>query len=129
MTQHSKNSSHPYSHLSDQNVVEAFAWPKDSNQIPALRIQNVALHERRDIADGLMSDMIFKLRVNQLVTTLHKQGLDHEANVMLGVLESLVIAGEIPFTDFIQRVQNLFPHVFDEIDPQLRENLLRMLAD
>lgn len=76
-----------------------------------------------------MSDVIFKLRVNQLVTTLRKtQQLDAESNTMLNVLESLVVAGEIPFTDFMQRVQNLFPHVFDQIDAQLRDNLLRMLT-
>jgi hypothetical protein len=79
--------------------------------------------------DNLMSDMIFKLRVNQLVTTLSSQGLDTESKAMLNLLETLVIAGEIEFTDFMQRVQNLFPHVFDQIDAGLRENLLRMLKD
>lgn len=75
-----------------------------------------------------MSDVIFKLRVNQLVTTLRTRPLDGESSTMLGVLESLVIAGEIPFDDFMQRVQNLFPHVFDEIDADLREKLFAMLA-
>lgn len=76
-----------------------------------------------------MSDMILKLRVNQLVTTLRAQKIEGDANTMLTILESLVVAGEIPFPDFMQRVQNLFPHVFDEIDPQLRDNLMRMLRD
>lgn len=81
-------------------------------------------------ADGLMSDVIFKLRVNQLVSTLRAtEQINGEACTMLTVLESLVVAGEISFNDFMQRVQNLFPHVFDEIDPELRDNLLRMLAD
>lgn len=83
----------------------------------------------KDGADALMSDMIFKLRVNQLVTTLRAQPLESEANTMLGMLESLVIAGEIPFADFMQRVQNLFPDVFDQIDPALCEKLLSMLND
>ena len=73
--------------------------------------------------------MIFKFRVNQLAVTLRTQGLDEESKTMLNVLESLVIAGEIPFSDFMQRVQNLFPHVFDQIDANLRDNLLKMLSD
>lgn len=85
---------------------------------------------RVEDADTLMSDVIFKLRVNQLVTTLRAaHPIDGEACTMLRTLESLVIAGEIEFGDFMQRVQNLFPHVFDEIEPELRDNLLRMLKD
>lgn len=76
-----------------------------------------------------MLDVIFKLRVNQLTTTMRMQGLDAESGNMLYMLESLVIAGEIPFADFMQRVQNLFPHLFDRIDARLRDNLLRMLSD
>ena len=77
-----------------------------------------------------MSDVIFKLRVNQLVTTLRAaHPIEGEACTMLRTLESLVIAGEIAFPDFMQRVQNLFPHVFDDIEPELLENLLRMLVD
>ncbi len=114
----------------DRYEPAVFVWPKDAAQIPASRIRTIALHERCSIVDEhILSDMITKLRVNQLVTTLRAQPLDEESSVMLGVLESLVVAGEISLADFIQRVQNLFPQIFDTIDARLRDNLMRMLVD
>ncbi len=102
----------------------------DTNQTLALGVPAHQLGGDAEQADGLMSDVIFKLRVNQLVTTLRAtEQITGEACTMLAVLESLVVAGEIPFSDFMQRVQNLFPDVFDKVDPALRENLLRMLVD
>lgn len=83
----------------------------------------------QSVGDDLMADVIFKLQVNQLATTLRTQPMDAEANIMLGMLESLVIAGEIPLSEFMQRVQNLFPEMFAQIDTDLREKLLSMLGD
>jgi hypothetical protein len=80
-------------------------------------------------ADGLMADAIFKLRVRQLVSTLQAQGLDSESLAMLNLLESLVVAGEIEFGNFMQRVTNLFPHEFNRIDASLRDNLFALLHD
>lgn len=103
-------------------------YPKSSSHEPTSPLIKPNAVARED-TDGLMSDVIFKLRVSQLCTTLRNtQHLDGESNTMLNVLESLVVAGEIPFSDFMQRVQNLFPDVFDKVDPALRENLLRMLT-
>jgi hypothetical protein len=118
-----------FSPATSTNESKPFHWPSDGTLIPMVRVQQVASHDRCDATDGLMSDMILKLRVNQLVTILLNQGLDGESKAMLGLLESLVVAGEIPFTDFMQRVQNLFPHVFDMIDASLRESLLGLLRD
>lgn len=96
----------------------------------ALGVPADRLGGKAESADGLMTEVIFKLRVNQLVTTLKNTNqVTGEAATMLTMLESLVVAGEIPFVDFMQRVQNLFPDVFDHIDPQLKDNLLRMLVD
>jgi hypothetical protein len=80
-------------------------------------------------ADLLMTDVLFKLRVNQLVSTLRSQPLTRDDETMLGSLEMLVLAGEITFPGFMLRVQNLFPDVFDRIEPSLRETLMRMLSD
>lgn len=102
---------------------------ENKQPVPMPQVSGITLHERHEMAEGMMSDVIFKLRVNQLVTTLRGQGLDAESTTMLNVLESLVVAGEIPFGDFMNRVQNLFPHVFDQIDTDLREKLLAMLSD
>ncbi len=108
--------------------------PKSSSHKPhsvlALGVSADEAEQHATDADCLMSDVIFKLRVNQLVTTLRAaHPIEGESCTMLTTLESLVVAGEIEFGDFMQRVQNLFPHVFDEIEPELRDNLLRMLRD
>lgn len=79
--------------------------------------------------DDFMTDVIFKLRVSQLVGTLRSRPMPRESETMLGMLESLVVAGEIPFSDFMQRVQNLFPDVFDAIEPDLRARLMSMLVE
>ena len=116
---------HPYPTSSSHEPADTVSSPKLALGTPAC-----ALDTRTELADGLMADVIFKLRVNQLVTTLRAtKQMDAESSSMLTMLESLAIAGEIPFPDFMQRVQNLFPHVFNEIAPALRDNLLRMLAD
>ena len=51
------------------------------------------------------------------------QGIDDEAMTMLNMLETLVIAGEIPFPDFMGRMQNLFPEAFNQMDPALLAKL------
>lgn len=107
-------------------------FPERSSHEPslALGIPASQLGSEAEASDCLMSDVIFKLRVNQLVTTLKNTNqVTGEAETMLNVLESLVVAGEIPFVDFMQRVQNLFPDVFDRVDAPLKESLLRMLVD
>lgn len=113
------------------NSLSKSSFPSKTTEPPlALGVPADKLGADAEMADGLMTEVIFKLRVNQLVTTLRgTQQITGEAATMLGVLESLVIAGEIPFVDFMQRVQNLFPDVFDKVDASLRENLLRMLVD
>ncbi len=111
MNQHPKSSTH-------SNVSET--------KPPAIEgLEQLISHQ----ADALMTDVILKLRVNELVLALRRSPLDREAEVMLSTLESLVIAGEITFPGFMLRVQNLFPQVFDEIEPGLRDQLLAMMRD
>ena len=50
----------------------------------------------------IMTDLIFKLTVNQLATTIRLYGAGDESIAMLNMLETLVIAGEIPFADFYE---------------------------
>jgi hypothetical protein len=112
MNQHPKSSSH--SNQAAQSLEQA------TQELDAL-----ISHE----ADALMTDVLLKLRVNELTATLRKQPLDGESLTMLNMLETLVIAGEITFHGFMLRVQNLFPHVFDQIDASLRDKLMAMLQD
>ena len=102
---------------------DLFVWPTDGGLIPKPRICAVALHERCGVTNDIMGDLIFKLTVNQLATAIRLHGIDDESATMLGMLESLVIAGEIEFTDFMRRIQNLFPDVMDRIDTSLLAKL------
>ncbi len=97
--------------------------------LPSLQVTEIAEHGKSAFASGLMTDIVFKLTISQLCTVIRQQGIESEANAMLGMLESLVVAGEIPFSDFMQRVQNLFPQVFDQIDSALLAKLSSFIAD
>ena len=104
-------------------------WSDYAVEMPQLRIMSVAYHERCEFGGGIMSDIIFKLTVNQLATSIRLQGIDDESMAMLNMLESLVIAGEIPFPDFMGRMQNLFSDTFDKMDPTLLAKLSALNAD
>ncbi|MFZ4540417.1 MAG: hypothetical protein ACOYNL_01235 [Rickettsiales bacterium] len=102
---------------------DTFSWPTDGGLVPTKRISAVAVHERCGFTTNIMTDLIFKLTVNQLATSIRMHDIDDESMTMLGMLESLVIAGEIAFNDFMRRIENLFPDVFDQIDPALLDKL------
>lgn len=98
-------------------------------EVPSMRVRAVAQHAPCEFAGGIMTDLIFKLTVNQLCGVIRQHGIDAEAETMLGMLESLVIAGEIALPDFMERVQNLFPHIFAGIDRDLIKKLTEIIAD
>lgn len=62
----------------------------------------------------------------QLATSLRLQGLDDESQVMLGLLVTLVQAGEITFRDFAGRAENLFPQHFARMDAALRQKIIAL---
>jgi hypothetical protein len=70
-----------------------------------------------------------EMTIVQLATSLRLQGIDEEANAMLGLLESLVQAGEISFRDFIGRIQNLFPRLLDSVDVSLRMKVAALMLN
>ena len=102
---------------------DSFVWPADGGLIPKPNVTAIALHERCGFTTDIMGDLIFKLTVNQLANSIRLHGIDDESMTMLGMLESLVIAGEIEFNDFMRRIQNLFADVMDKIDPALLAKL------
>lgn len=102
---------------------------KEAGDVPSMRVTTVTQHAPCEFAGGIMTDLIFKLTVNQLCGVIRQQGIDPEAETMLGMLESIVIAGEIALPDFMERVQNLFPHIFARIDRELIKKLTEIAAD
>lgn len=64
---------------------------------------------------------------SQLAISIRLQGIDDEANVMLGLLVTLVQAGEITFADYVRRVQNLFPQHCAGLDATLTQKLTALL--
>jgi hypothetical protein len=108
---------------------DTFIWPTDGGLIPQSHIVTIAQHDRYGFSHDIMADLIFKLTVNQLATSIRLHGVDDESATMLGMLESLVIAGEIELSDFMRRIQNLFSDVMDEIDPALLDKLESYVQD
>ncbi len=79
-------------------------------------------------ADSLALQARLKdMTVKQVATTLRMQNEDGEELVMLQSLESLVLAGEITFNDFIGRAQNLFPRVMESMDVSLRMKIASLM--
>jgi hypothetical protein len=70
--------------------------------------------------DYALTDKMQAMTVQQITTSLRMQGVAGDDDSMLASLETLVLAGEIPFNDFIGRVQNLFPKALDRLDVTLR---------
>lgn len=66
--------------------------------------------------------------VQQLVTSIRMKELQGDDETMLASLENLVMAGEISFKDFMQRVENLFPHAVDALDVPLRMRINALIA-
>ena len=98
-------------------------WSRYEVEMPSKQVTTIQFHERCEFAGSIMTDLIFKLTVNQLATSIRLQGIDDESMAMLNMLETLVIAGEIPFPDFMGRMQNLFPEAFNRMDPALLAKL------
>jgi len=60
------------------------------------------------------------LTVKQLSTILRMQSAESEEMTMLSSLETLVLAGEIGYTEFVSRVQNLFPRAMAALEVTIR---------
>lgn len=109
-------------------AADDFFRPAPPAEVPGLRIVGVTQHAACEFGGGIMADLISKLAVNQLCGAIRQHGVDAESETMLGMLESLVIAGEIPLPDFMQRLGNLFPHIFVRIDRALLDKLSEIAA-
>ena len=77
--------------------------------------------------DAALHARVQEMTVRQVVTTLRMQHDESEDLVMLRSLESLVLAGEISFHDFIGRAQNLFPRAMEQFDVPLRMKVASLM--
>ncbi len=99
------------------NWLPSWAMRKPSTKVAMVHL------ETRDVSGRLKISA-----VQQLVTALRMQGIAEEDEHMLSSLESLVMAGEIQFPDFIGRVQNLFPRILDDLDVSLRMKVASLMV-
>ncbi|OYW14036.1 MAG: hypothetical protein B7X02_00895 [Rhodospirillales bacterium 12-54-5] len=97
----------------NREAVSESGLPANIESISAtelLQYQNVKALERR----------VREMTVKQLTISLRMQSPESEDITMLNSLESLVLAGEIPYKEFVERVQNLFPHAMAGLESSLR---------
>jgi len=103
-------------------------WLYSKSTVPLSRVHEIHADARYDLGESLMLDQMRDIAISQLATSLRLQGMDDEAATMLGLLESLAHAGEIPFAEYISRVQNLFPRALETIDVTLRVKIMNALS-
>jgi hypothetical protein len=77
--------------------------------------------------DAALQIKIRELTIKQMATTLRMQHEDSEDLTMLASLESLALAGEINFMDYVGRVQNLFPMAMESFDVSLRMKVASLM--
>lgn len=103
-------------------------WLPWGKKEPRSRVRDVQMDGRYDLGAELIIERNQELTARQLATSLRMQGMDDESAAMLDLLESLILAGEISFHDYISRVQHLFPHVLDRIDASLHVKVSALMV-
>ena len=91
------------------------------------RLREEAQQPPEPFDDAVYRATTERTTVQQVVTALRMQGVEGEESTMLGSLAEMVSAGEIPFADFIGRVQNLFPRAIDALDVALRMKIASLV--
>ncbi len=99
-----------------------FGWISRPVKRPSTRVMQVTM-DPKDV-----HHWVEVTTVHQLVTSLRMQGVAGDDDHMLRSLESLVVAGEISFRDFISRLENLFPQALDRLDHPLRLRVASFLS-
>lgn len=95
---------------------------------PRFKVRDIRMDHTFDLGESLLTERSQEIAATQLATSLRLQGLEDEDAAMLGLLESLVLAGEISFRDYVARVQNLFPRVLEQIDMSLRLRITSLMV-
>lgn len=66
---------------------DAFLSGAKREDVPNARVVSVAQPAPGEFGVGIMSDLIFKLTVNQLCSVIRQRGVDRESETMLGMLK------------------------------------------
>jgi hypothetical protein len=103
-------------------------WMGGKSKEPRLRVRHARVDGRYDLGTMLLTERNQEITVKQLATSLRMRGIDDESAAMLDLLESLILAGEISFHDYMSRVQHLFPHVLDQVDASLRVKISALMV-
>lgn len=77
--------------------------------------------------NAVLHARVRELTVKQLATVLRMRHEHGEEVVMLNTLESLALAGEIGFNDYIGRTQNLFPREMEHLDISLKMKIASLM--
>jgi hypothetical protein len=77
--------------------------------------------------NAVLHARVRELTIKQLATTLRMRHEHSEEVMMLNSLESLALAGEINFGDFVGRTQNLFPREMELLDVTLRVKIASLM--
>ncbi|PZP85019.1 MAG: hypothetical protein DI582_07210 [Azospirillum brasilense] len=94
--------------------------------------QRVQEEQQRAVQPLAFDDAAYRANVerttvNQLVMSMRMQGIAGEEDTMLSSLAEMATQGEIAFSDFIGRVQNLFPRTLDALDVTLRMKIASLV--
>lgn len=100
-----------------------FSWSKRLWQGPVVTPKQVVSSVRDE---GSLQHHLEKTTVQQLATAMRMNGIEGEDDVMLSSLENLALAGEISFSEYSNRVQNLFARTFARLDVTLRMKVSAM---
>lgn len=77
---------------------------------------------------ALLGDKLQHSTAQQIVTALHMLGINEYEEHMVASLRDMLQAGEMNFTDFIGRLQNLFPKLLDDLDVTLRMKIAAQMV-
>jgi hypothetical protein len=93
-----------------------------------LQLESITTSELLSYTDvGLLEKRARELTVKQLATLLRMSAEESDDISMLNSLESLVLAGEISPSDFIGRMQNLFPRAMGSLDISMQMKVAALL--
>lgn len=106
-----------------QFLTKLLPWPGGKLGHPFHQVHAVQALSHFPLDAAVLMERSREAVAAQLATSIRLQGIDDEANVMLGLLVTLIQAGEISFADYVRRVQNLFPQQCAALDVALTQKL------
>lgn len=109
-------------------ITDLLPWTGGTLGRPTHKIHDVRSAGHVETADKGIEERQRSATAVQLATSIRMQGIDSEASAMLGLLENLLQAGEIPHNEYFRRVENLFPHQMAVIDHSLKQKISALSA-